>query len=299
MSKKSRFIVTILIIVNVLTAGYILLHGKNIALLHPAGTIALKERGALFFVAALGLSLIIPILIAAFVIAFHYREGNPKAVYQPMWNRSKKLEIFRWGLLSTVIGILCIFIWQVAHDLDPYKPLTSPVKPVRIQVVALQWRWLFIYPEYHIATINTLIIPEKTPINFELTADAPMSSFWIPNLSGQIYSMAGMSTKTHLLASTTGEFPGYNAEISGVGFANMRFTAKVVTDKDFTDWIRSSEKSGQSLTFEKYKQLAKPSTDTKNMIFRLVDQNLYNKIMMQFIPSADPMHKGHDSKAMY
>jgi cytochrome o ubiquinol oxidase subunit 2 len=288
MNTNSKLIIGGFIVIDILLVLWLFLNRLHLPVLNPAGTIAIHERNIIFFLGGLGLLVIIPIVLFTFFTAFKYREENKKNKYTPNWNKSLKIEIFRWSLMSVVIGIFAVTTWIVAHTLDPYRPLDVKTKPVNIQVVALQWRWLFIYPEQNIATINFIEFPEKTPVNFELTADAPMNSFWIPDLGGQIYAMSGMSTRTHFMANSVGEFPGSDAEISGKGFADMRFTAKSVTQKDFNDWVKSIQTSAKPLTFEKYKILAKPSTDSAKTYYTLGDKNLYNKIINQFMaPNSD------------
>jgi cytochrome o ubiquinol oxidase subunit 2 len=290
MGLREKFIIFILIVTDVILIAYLFLRDKTIAVFQPSGLIAMQERNVFFFAAALGLSVIVPIVLAIFVIAWKYRADNPKAKYTPDWHENKKLEIFRWTLMCLVIGVLAVVTVFVAHSLDPYAPIKSETKPLTIQVVALQWRWLFIYPDQHIATINYAAIPEKTPVIFNLTADAPMNSFWVPALGGQIYAMAGMSTETHLMSNTTGTFYGSNAEISGKGFADMRFAVQAMTSKDFDTWVSQIKNSPEKLTPEVYTKLAKPTEDSKQRSFTLADDTLYNDIMMKY------MEPGHDIK---
>lgn len=292
MNLKSKLIVFLLIASDIVLIGYLFLHNKTVAVFQPIGSIALQERNVFFFAAALGLSVIIPIVIAIFIIAWKYRADNPKAKYTPDWHENKKLEIFRWSLMCIVIGILAVVTIHVAHSLDPFKPIRSETKPITIQVIALQWRWLFIYPEQHIATINYAAIPEKTPIVFNLTADAPMNSFWVPQLGGQIYAMAGMSTQTHLMANTIGIFYGSNAEISGKGFADMHFQVQAMKEKDFNVWANKIHNSPEKLTSFVYTQLAKPTDDSRRRYFKLSDDSLYNDVMMKYMePNASLNNK--------
>jgi cytochrome o ubiquinol oxidase subunit 2 len=174
----------------------------------------------------------VPLLVMAFTFAWKYRATNiPKQKHSPNWSGGKAKLIF--VLPAAVVAVLAVLIWKQSHVLDPYKPLQAKAQPITIQVVALQWKWLFIYPEQGIATVNFVEFPKATPVNFVLTADAPMNSFWIPQLGGQIYAMSGMATQTHLMADEVGEYAGSAAEISGAGFANMKFTAKSTTNEDF------------------------------------------------------------------
>lgn len=283
MDIKVKFAIFLFIVTDAILVGYLFLRNKTIAVFEPAGTVALQERNVFVFAILLGLSVVVPIVLFTFFIAWKYRADNQTAKYAPDWDQSWGIEIFRWGLLCGVIGILAVVTFIVAHTLDPYKPLASNIKPVNIQVVALQWRWLFIYPEQHIATIDYIAIPEKTPVNLELTADAPMNSIWIPQLVGQIYAMAGMSTKTHLMVNTPGKFQGSDAEISGKGFAGMKFFVQSMNGEDFNSWVAKVKQSPKKLTRAEYEKLAKPSTNTGVSYYVLQDDNLYNEIMMKFM----------------
>lgn len=282
-NKISKVLIFLFILVDIVLLLWLLLHNLDLTVLDPKGTISLQERNIIFFLGGIGLAVIIPIVLFTFFVAWKYRAGNEKANYKPDWNKNSKIEIFRWSFLCGVIAIFAVTTWVVAHSLSPYKPLESKVEPITIQVIALQWRWLFIYPKQNIATINFIEFPEKTPVNFQLTADAPMNSFWIPSLAGQIYAMSGMSTQTHMMANSIGEFPGAAAEISGTGFADMKFVAKSVTQKDFADWVKEVQSSANPLTFEAYKTLAKPSDNSNRAYYVLKDKNLYGQILMQYM----------------
>ncbi len=184
------------------------------------------------------LIIIVPTFILLFVVAWKYRAKNAKAKYDPEHSHGVFGELILWMIPSVVIAVMAVITWNATHKLDPYKPLESEVKPLTIQVVALDWKWLFIYPEQGIATLNFVQFPERTPIHFELSADgSPMNSFWIPQLSGQIYSMTGMTTQLHIMADGPGEYTGRAAEINGEGFADMTFVAKSTSQSDFEDWV--------------------------------------------------------------
>jgi cytochrome o ubiquinol oxidase subunit 2 len=176
-----------------------------------------------------------------------------------------------------------VVTWNSSHNLDPYKPLASNVKPLTIQVVALQWKWLFIYPEQGIATVNFAQIPEDVPINFEITSDAPMNSFWIPQLGGQIYAMPGMSTKLHLMAEEPGDYRGSSANISGEGYWAMRFTTRASSQEKFDDWVAEVKTSKQWLDAAEYKQLAKPSEDEPQIFYSAFDDDLYDTVVMKYM----------------
>jgi cytochrome o ubiquinol oxidase subunit 2 len=191
-----------------------------------------------------------------------------------------------WGIPIVIIGILSVVTWTSSHDLDPYKKIDSTTKPITIRVIALQWKWLFLYPDQNIATVNEVRFPEKTPVNFELTADAPMNAFWIPNLGSQVYAMSGMTSKLSLEANSTGTYDGSSSNISGKGYAGMTFKAKSETKKDFDMWARNIAASDNHLTWSEYSKLAEPSENNQVTYYMLHDSDLYNKVIMKYM--------GHD-----
>ncbi len=270
-------------------------HSANFQILNPQGEVAQKQLDLLVFATALSLLVIIPVFGLLAFIAVRYREGNKKKhKYSPTWDHNTTAEVVWWSLPALLIGILSVVIWTSSHDLDPYKPLVSDKKPVQVQVVALQWRWLFIYPEENVASINALVIPEDTPVNFTITADAPMNSFWIPNLGGQVYAMNGMSTKLHLIANEKGEFPGSSANISGKGFAKMRFTTSAVSESDYKQWIKLA-RGQKNLDWNKYEEIAKQTEDTAKYTYRVSpSEKLYDKIIDKYMPHDMSHHEsGH------
>jgi cytochrome o ubiquinol oxidase subunit II len=191
--------------------------------------------------------------------------------------------------------ILSVIIWKSSHDLDPFKPLDSTKEPLTVQVVALQWKWLFIYPEQDIATVNTLRIPENTPINFQITADAPMNSFWIPSLGGQIYAMPGMMTKLHLDGTVQGVYEGSSANISGEGFSSMRFKTHVDSLETFNHWVdQTVKREGKDLTTEVYDELAEPSRDVLPIYYKSRDPSLYDKIIMKYMTPGAQSEGNHE-----
>ncbi len=229
---------------------------------------------------------LIPALVLTVVIAYRYRESNKKATYRPDWEYSLLAESIWWGLPFIIVSILSVIVWRSSHELNPYEPLKSDVKPIVIQVVALQWKWLFIYPEQGIASLNVVQFPEKTPINFHITADAPMNSFWIPQLGGQIYAMPGMSTQLHLIANEVGSYRGSSANISGRGFAGMTFKANSLTQDDFDSWVTSAQRSPNHLGFTEYNTLIPASENNPVVIYQLDDTGLYDDIVMKYMMPA-------------
>lgn len=270
--------------VGVLVALFMFLtQGSNIAVLNPAGTIASQQKNLIILTTVLGLFVVIPVFILLFGIAWKYREGNAKARYTPNIGGSRKLEALWWGIPALIILVLSVVTWQSSHALDPFKELVSNKKHMVVEVVSLQWKWLFIYPELGIASVNYLPFPEQTPMHFQITSDAPMNSFWIPNLGGQVYAMSGMSTELHLQADQPGSYRGVSANISGAGFASMNFTAQSMKQADFDAWVQTAAASKNLLDSASYKTLAQPSTADAPKVFRLMDSNLYDTIMMKYM----------------
>ncbi|HEY5259644.1 MAG TPA: cytochrome ubiquinol oxidase subunit II, partial [Rhabdochlamydiaceae bacterium] len=204
MSQKNKLLVFFLFFLAVGVAGVSFLYFGDIAVLDPQGMIALKERDLLLTATWLMLLIVIPVFILTVWVAFKYHSGNTKAKFRPDWDKSHLAETI-WLGVPCIIGIvLSVLIWNSCHELDPFRPIASTSKPIKIQAVALQWKWLFIYPDHGIATVNFIQFPEQVPVDFEITADAPMNSFWIPELGGQIYAMPGMKAQLHLIADTLG-----------------------------------------------------------------------------------------------
>lgn len=264
-----------------------ILKDVTIDVLMPTGQIADEQRKLFVFTVILSLVVIVPVFVMLTVFALRYREGNKKADYKPEWGSSAKLEALWWGIPILIIGVLSVVTWQTSHSLDPYKPIASDKKTLEIQVVALQWKWLFIYPEYKLATINELPLPINRPVHFSLTADAPMSGFWIPSLGSQIYSMNGMDSQLNLIANKTGTYKGYNTNINGEGYAKMTFDTKVMPEVDFTSWtLTAPEKAmqaGNHMDEATYDTLAKPSLMPQPQTYHLVKADLYDTIMMKYM----------------
>lgn len=269
---------------------------QNIAVLSPKGMIAQQQHDLIVIAVVLCSIVVIPVFVLMLFIAWRYRADSARAAYTPDWAHSRIIEFVWWAVPCAIILVLGIVAWQSSHSLDPSKPLASAKKPLAIQVVALQWKWLFIYPEQRIATVNYLQLPVDTPVQFEITADAPMNSFWIPQLGGQIYAMAGMSTHLHLMANEAGDYMGSSANISGKGFAGMKFTAYARPAEAFARWARVQQRSPAFLTANTYTQLARPSEDAPRTAYVVTEPELYNKIIMKYrSPGAPaPTESGHD-----
>lgn len=291
MRRKYILFVVLLLIASVVAGLVWYVSNHNLGMLNPKGTIAHQEKNLIIFTTLLGLLVVIPVFIMAGTIAWKYREGNASAKYAPDWDHNRLAEFTWWTIPIIIIVVLSIVTWITSHSLDPYRPLEHSKKPITIQVVALDWKWLFIYPEENIATVNFIQIPKDTPINFVITADAPMNSFWIPQLSGQIYAMPGMSTKLHIEANEEGEYAGSSANISGEGFAGMRFTTKVSSQQDFEQWLKLVKQSSNKLGAETYDKLAKPSKNNPKAYYASVETGLYDTIVMKYM-----MPHGHEAE---
>lgn len=261
----------------------LLLSGCNSAVLNPKGIIAIQEKQLLIDAVLLMLIIVLPVIILTAVISRRYRSSNTKAKYTPDWAHSTLLEIIWWGIPTVIIVVLATMTWVSTHKLDPYRPLDSTVKPITIQVVALQWRWLFIYPDQNIATVDFVEFPANTPVNFLITADAPMNSFQIPQLGGQIYAMAGMQTKLHLMADEVGDYNGRSVSFSGDGFTNMMFIARAATADDFNKWVATVKQSPTKLNLAAYNQLVPPTHDNGVLTFSAVEPDLFNRVIMKFM----------------
>lgn len=266
-----------------IAAAAFALRNYNFAVLNPAGTIASQQRDLIVIVAVLSLVIVLPVFVILFGVLWRYRESNTKAHYEPELDGNKFAETVWWVVPSLIIGVLSVMIWRSSHALDPYKPLVSPAKPVTVQVVALDWKWLFIYPEEDIATVNYLKIPTDTPINFVITSDAPMNSLWIPQLGGQIYAMPGMTAKLHLAADRVGTYGGRSANLSGKGFSGMTFDTDAVKPADYATWVRNIKASNASLDQPTYDSLAQPSEKQPVTYFGAVKPQLYDTIIMKYM----------------
>ena len=283
MKTKISLTLTALSILGVSYAVYWYLSSRPVSLLQPKGEIAQEQYELLVFASVLSLIVVIPVYVMLIGFAWRYRAQNKKAAYKPNWDSNKKAEAIWWGIPIILIFILSVITWQSSHSLDPYKPLASTKKPVQVQVVALQWKWLFIYPEYGVSTVNKLVVPEQTPINFAITADAPMNSFWIPDLGGQIYAMAGMQTKLHLMAESTGSYPGYSSNISGEGFANMRFDVESLTENEFNTWLQQTALSTNTLDAMTYEELAAQSIVEEPIMYGTTEAGLFTDIIDSYM----------------
>lgn len=283
MRVKQKVWLGALILAALIFLAFIRLHNLDFPVLQPQGVVGHKEKNLILVALGLCAIVVIPVYIMLFSFAWKYRASNKQARYEPNYDHSRWLEGLWWGIPFTIIAILAVITWNSSHDLDPFKSLTGSTPPVTVQAVALQWKWLFIYPQQGIASVNYLMLPVNTPIDFQITADAPMNSLWIPQLGGQVYAMSGMSTELHLEASQTGRFYGSSANISGDGFAGMHFTAESARQSDFLSWVNQAKLYSGDLNVTSYSNLAKPSQNNPAIFYGNVSRGLYSYIVNKFV----------------
>lgn len=271
-----------------LASVLLLLNGCHSGAMAPKGQIAATEFKLILLSVEIMLLVVIPVILMACWFAWRYREGN-NATYRPEWNHSLILEVVWWTIPCIIILVLGTITWKTTHSLDPYKPLDSKVKPVTVEVISLDWKWLFIYPEFKIATLNYLKIPAGTPINFKITAASPMNSFIIPQLGGQIYAMTGMTTQLHLIADAPGVYRGLATNYTGVGFSGMHFVTESTSPEDFTAWVSSVKEMPASLTSAVFwDRLVPKSIDDPVSYFGSVETGLFDSIVMHYMmPTPD------------
>jgi cytochrome o ubiquinol oxidase subunit II len=281
-SRKRTLAAIIAVVVLLGLIGWYL-SSVSIPVLQPAGPIAAGEERLMVLACLLMLIVVIPVFIMAFGFAWRYRESNTKrTVYAPEWDHSRLAEAIWWLIPIALISLLSVITWHASHDYDPYKPLASKEPALQVQAVAMQWRWVFISPGQHVASINVLHMPVGRPVTFHITADAPMNSFWIPQLGGQIYAMPGMDTQLNLEAGKAGIFYGSSANISGTGFADMHFNVIANSSQDFASWVNGARQQ-TPLTLSRYRQLAKPTDDPASKIFSDPADDLYETVINKYM----------------
>jgi cytochrome o ubiquinol oxidase subunit II len=279
--KMAGLIVLVLAYLAVLIT--VLLQGQNVALFNPKGLVANEQMRLMVITIGVMLVIGIPALFLFYFTAWKYRESNHKAKRDPHAGHSKRLNALMWLAPGAIAIILAFVLWPATHKLEPQKQIENGAKPLTIQVVAQRWKWLFIYPEQQIATVNFVQIPVDTPVTFELTADeTPMSGFWIPNLGGMLYAMTGHVNRLNLVAGTPGDYPGSTAEINGPGFAGMKFTARASTKDSFDFWVRSIKSSSGALDSDEYDKLLEPSENHPAAFYSLTDTDLYATVLSKY-----------------
>jgi cytochrome o ubiquinol oxidase subunit 2 len=259
--------------------GAATLSGCTEGVLDPKGPIAAAERQILFNSLGIMLAIVIPTIIATLGVAYWFRSSNKHARYMPTFEYSGRLELLVWSIPIMTVLLVGGVAWVGSHELDPPKAIASAIKPVRVQVVSLDWKWLFIYPDQGIAAVNQMTVPVGAPISFELTSSGVMNSFFVPQLGGQIYTMAGMMTRLHLQADHTGTYRGMSANYSGAGFSDMVFSVDAVLAETFAQWVAATRTTGPVLDVQAYADLAKPSQTVAPFTYRAVAPGLFGGIV--------------------
>jgi cytochrome o ubiquinol oxidase subunit 2 len=269
--------------------GAAILGGCNEGVLDPKGPIAIANRQILLNSLGIMLAIVIPVIVATLGVAFWFRASNNRARYRPDFAYSGRLEMLVWSIPAMTVFLVGGVAWVGSHDVSPRKPISSSVKALRVQVASLDWKWLFIYPDQGVASVNRLTIPVGTPISLELTSSGVMNSFFVPQLGSQIYTMAGMITRLHLLADDPGTYRGFSAQFSGDGFSDMHFDAEVVTGEKFAQWIDGARSAGPELNATTYTSLAKPTAAVAPFTYRSVAPGLFENILVSEVQSDDAM----------
>ncbi|WP_445192442.1 ubiquinol oxidase subunit II [Sphingomonas sp. Tas61C01] len=289
------------------------LAGCDMVVMNPMGDVALQQRNLVIIATVLMLLIVVPVIAATALFAWRYRASNETARYEPDWDHSTQLELLIWAAPLLIVICLGAVTWTGTHLLDPYRPIgrlskgrpvPANTKPLEVQVVALDWKWLFIYPEYGFATVNELAAPVDRPIRFRLTSSSVMNAFYVPTLAGMIYSMPSMETKLHAVINKPGNYEGFSANYSGAGFSHMRFRFHGMDNAGFNAWVARNRGAGGTLTRANYLQLERPSEKVPVMRFASVAPGLFDAVVNQCVRPgttcmADMMrHDGGDTAAM-
>ncbi|WP_416051075.1 ubiquinol oxidase subunit II [Cupriavidus basilensis] len=283
-----------------LFAAILLLTGCNAVLLAPAGDLAIRQRDLIIISTGLMLLIIVPVIALTLLFAWRYREANREAIYEPDWDHSTLLELVIWAAPLLIIIALGALTWVSTHKLDPYqslsridagRPVPMAMEPLTVEVVALDWKWLFFYPEQGIATVNELAAPVDQPIRFKITASTVMNSFFIPALAGQVYAMPGMETKLHAVINQPGVYEGFSANYSGAGFSGMRFKFHGMSAEEFARWVQQAKAGGGALTRDAYLQLEQPSELEPVRRYASVASGLYDAILNRCVQANRPCIK--------
>jgi cytochrome o ubiquinol oxidase subunit 2 len=267
-------------------------------ILDPQGPIGAAEKTILIDSVGIMLAIVGPTIIAIFAFAFWFRASNTRALHWPDWEYSGRIELVVWSIPALTVILLGGVAWIGAHRLDPATAVEGQDKPLTIQAVSLDWKWLFIYPDQKVATINTLTVPSGVPLQFQLTSASVMNVFFIPQFGSMIYTMNGMATRLNLRADTPGTFGGLAAHFNGDGFSDMHFDVHVVPSQQFSKWAQDASGAEKTLDEHSYDQLAKPSINNPPAIYRLVDPDLFNAIVTQKVPPSQGMQAGVKGAAL-
>jgi cytochrome o ubiquinol oxidase subunit 2 len=271
--------------------------GHLVGVLDPRGFIAYEERKLFFDSLALMLIVVLPVIVMSIAFVYHYQLSHKIQDYKPNWSHSFFLESLWWGIPCIIIVILAILTWKKSHSLDPYQPIPGQAAaPLQIQAIALPWKWLFIYPEQNIATLNYLVLPLNQQAEFWFTVDnVPMSAFFVPQLGSQIYAMAGMRTRLHLIANVAGTYEGMNTQFNGDGFSDMHFSVQVLQPDAFKAWVDNTKQAELKLTADTYKQLVNPSMNDSPKVYADVVPGLFQSVIDLYMNSNGTVHPRNDA----
>ncbi|WP_419814567.1 ubiquinol oxidase subunit II [Glacieibacterium sp.] len=272
--------------VAILGSFSLLLAGCSRGVLDPQGPVAAAEKTILLNSLAIMLAVVVPTILATLAFAWWFRASNTKAKHRPEWSYSGQIELVVWGVPAMVVLLLGGIGWVSAHDLDPPRQLASKVQPLVVEVVSLDWKWLFIYPAQGVASVNRLVVPAGTPVTFRLTSATVMNSFFVPQLGSQIYTMAGMATRLNLMADKPGRYPGLSAMYSGEGFSDMRFNVDAVDAAQFAAWIAGARAAGPVLDRTGYMALTGESKAVQPYTYRAVAPDLFETVVAMRFPAA-------------
>jgi cytochrome o ubiquinol oxidase subunit II len=285
----------------------LVLGGCDMVVMNPSGDVARQQADLILWSTGLMLLIIVPVMVLTAVFAWRYRASNEEAEYRPDWDHSTGLELIIWSAPLLIIIALGALTWVATHTLDPYRPigriaagraLPAEQKPLEIQVVSLDWKWLFIYPEQGVASVNQLVLPVDRQVRFRLTSSSVMNTFYVPAMAGMIYTMAGMETKLHAVMNKPGTFDGMSANYSGAGFSKMRFRTQAVDEADFGRWVAAAKAGQGRLDAATYLKLEQPSEGVPPMLFSRVEQGLFGRIVNLCVAPGQPcmtesMHGHH------
>ena len=274
----------------------LLLSACDSGVLDPHGPVSSQQRTILIDSMAIMLAIVLPTIVATLAFGWWFRASNTRAKYRPDWIYSGTIELVVWGVPLLTIMLLGGVIWVSSHQLDPAKPLASNNKPIEVQAVSLDWKWLFIYPDLHLASVNTITVPVGVPVHFSLTSGSVMNSFQVPQLGSQLYTMNGMSGQLNLMADKPGTYPGLSTHYSGDGFSGMYFALHAVPQPAFDEWVANTRKDGPVLDEASYTKLSWQSSNVAPFTYKDAEAGLYDRIVTQQIPPAPGPQAGLPSK---
>jgi cytochrome o ubiquinol oxidase subunit 2 len=271
-----------------LTSAAMLMASCNEGVLDPRGPVGKAERIILYDSTAIMLAVVIPVIVLTLVFAWWFRARNSLARYRPDWEYSGRIEMIIWSIPALVILFLGGIAWTGSHDLDPAVPLAESTAPLDIEVISLDWQWLFIYPQQGIASLNRLVVPAGVPLRFRLTSTTVMNSFFVPQLGSQIYAMPNMVTRLNLQADQAGTFEGLSAQFSGDGFSDMRFDLVSTEAEAFKDWVNTTKTQGGVLDTKTFEELSKPAKAERVQTYAQVSEGLFDRISLRSMAAVSP-----------